>query len=285
MKRGWLIYSSSDANKNRSYIDWFIEEAWSAELKLELVLREELTIGIFNNERAVYYRGETKSKPDFAVVRTIEPLLSMHLEACGIKIFNSSYIARICNDKALTHYHINELAVPMTNTVFVKRQEAADQPPLPYPFVMKDTAGRGGKQVYLIKNEQAWLKCLKTIAASDMILQTCNVQHGKDVRVFIVGGEIIGAVLRESLNDFRANFKLGGSACWYNLNEEEIKTVQKITSHFQFDMVGIDFLIGMDGTFLFNEIEDVVGSRILSAVSDINILKEYVKHIKEKLSV
>ena len=46
-------------------------------------------------------------------------------------------------------------------------------------------------------------------------------------------------------------------------------------------MVGIDFIFDEHGHFLFNEIEDVVGSRTLSALSEINIVREYLKFIKD----
>ncbi|HLR69910.1 MAG TPA: hypothetical protein VK085_00585, partial [Pseudogracilibacillus sp.] len=128
-----------------------------------------------------------------------------------------------------------------------------------------------------------WRLCYPTLNTTDLVIQSTQVQPGKDVRVFIVGKEIVGAVLRENKDDFRANFKLGGTATWYPLHSEQIKMINKIIHHFDFAMVGIDFLIGPDDEFLFNEIEDVVGSRILSAVSDINILEKYVAHIKSKL--
>src|SRR5690625_54250 len=208
----------------------------------------------------------------------------MHLESSGVAVFNSSTIAHICNNKALTHHHMTDLSIPMVDTVFTKKEDTSDQPPLSYPFVLKESAGRSGKQVYLIESQQDWLYYKSNLSTEDIVIQNCAVQLGKDVRVFIVGQEIIGAVLRESKEDFRANFTLGGSARWYELNNVERAMIQKITTHFGFGMVGIDFLIGTDGRLLFNEIEDIVGSRTLSAVSDINIVKKYINHIKQNLS-
>src|SRR5690625_538809 len=284
MRKGWLIYREQDARKNKSYIDWFIQEAFSQNVSLELIIRETLTIGIFNNERVIYLKNKVVTKPDFAVVRTIEPLLSMHLESSGVAVFNSSTIAHICNNKALTHHHMTDLSIPMVDTVFLKREDLTDQPPMPYPFVLIESAGRSGKQVYLIESPTDWLYYKMQLSMEDIIIQNCAVQLGKDLRVFIVGQEIIGAVLRESTRDFRANFTLGGSARWYELNEAERRMIQKITTHFDFGMVGIDFLVGTDGRLLFNEIEDIVGSRTLSAVCDINIVQKYITHIKRHLS-
>lgn len=280
---GWLIYSKKDALENAAYINWFIDEARLQHIDLKLVLRENLTIGLFDNKHTVQLHRQQIVLPQFAVVRTIEPLLSLHLEMCGIKVFNSSEISSICNHKSLTHHEINKLNIPMVNMIFIKKENMTEDPPLPFPFVIKEATGRSGQQVHLIESQLDWQQCYPNLSETDLVMQSTQVQPGKDVRVFIVGKEIVGAVLRENHNDFRANFKLGGTATWYPLKDEQINMINKIIHHFDFDMVGIDFLISLDGEFIFNEIEDVVGSRILSAVSDINILEKYVTHIKRKL--
>jgi gamma-F420-2:alpha-L-glutamate ligase len=53
---------------------------------------------------------------------------------------------------------------------------------------------------------------------------------------------------------------------------------------FDFGLVGIDFIFAEDGSLMLNEIEDVVGSRTLSALSDMNIVREYLTFIKERIS-
>ncbi|SHF65077.1 ATP-grasp domain-containing protein [Ornithinibacillus halophilus] len=277
-KEGWIIYQEQDAIENESYINWFIEEAEKQQLSLKLVLRENIQFGIKNNNLTLSSSLET-AMPDFAIVRTIEPLLNLQLEQLGVAVYNSSTIASICNHKGRTHFEVNKLNIPMVDTYFYKR-ELLLNPPLKFPFVIKEASGRGGKQVYFIQNEDDWKNCIASISTTDVIVQDSNVQLGKDLRVFVVGKIIIGAVLRESSNDFRANFKLGGTARLYELNSQEKEIIEKIVHHFEFGMVGIDFLLDSDGNLLFNEIEDVVGSRTLSHVSDINIVEKYVEHIK-----
>src|SRR5699024_11950213 len=94
----------------------------------------------------------------------------------------------------LTHHHMTGLSIPMVDTVFLKREDVTDQPPMPYPFVLKESAGRSGKQVYLIESQQDWNYYKSHLSMEDIIIQNCAVQLGKDLRVFIVGQEIIGAV-------------------------------------------------------------------------------------------
>ncbi|EQB35817.1 MULTISPECIES: ATP-grasp domain-containing protein [Virgibacillus] len=283
MLKGWIVYSKKDFRGNQSYINWFIKEAARQSLQLQLVIRENITIGIENNQRRVYFNGEMITDLDFAIVRTIDPMLSTHLEACNIIVFNSAYVSRVCNDKALTHHIVQQLNIPMVDTIYSKKEQLSSHPPLPYPFIIKETSGRSGKQVYYIADKQSYLRCQQLLRTTNLVIQSCHVQMGKDLRVFVVGKKIVAAVLRQNDTDFRANFKLGGSATLYKLNNEERCLIKKIVEYFDFGMVGIDFLIDYDGNLLFNEIEDIVGSRTLSNSSDINILRIYVDHISEKL--
>ena len=282
MKTGWLIYEKQDAIDNKAYIDWFISEAHQQQIRLTLILRENITYGLKDGKRFVQ-TTEDDALPDFMIIRTIEPLLTVHVEKMGVHTFNPSTVATIANDKALTHQHILDLAIPMVHTLFFKKHLLPTTPPLRFPFIVKATGGRGGQEVYWIDSTATWHALRQRDLATDLVIQETNVQVGKDIRVFIVGKKVIGAVLRESKTDYRANFKLGGQAIWYDLSESEYETVMKIVHAFDFGMVGIDFLIGQDGHLYFNEIEDIVGSRTLSHVSDLNILKEYVTYIKDHI--
>lgn len=283
MLNGWLIYTKSDALDNSSYIDWFIQEAKLQNINLKLIFRENITISITNNQTIISIDGTQVKAPHFAVARTIDTTLSFHLESCNIRVFNPGLISQLVNHKSWTYQTIQKLKIPIVDTIFTHSSLLTNKPPFCFPFVIKESAGRSGKQVFLINNKAEWDKQKKKINEKDVVIQSANVQFGKDLRVFIIGKDIIGAVLRDNENDFRANFKLGGTAIWYELSPNEKKLIEVIIEHFSFDMVGIDFLIDHHGQLLFNEIEDVVGSRILSEVSHINLLKKYVTYIKKTL--
>ncbi|WP_077621342.1 ATP-grasp domain-containing protein [Sediminibacillus massiliensis] len=280
---GWIIYNKEDAQSNKSYIDWFIDQCRKRHIQLQLVYREDLSIGIFNHQTEVKQNGQTPISPDFVIVRVVEPTLNLHFEMMGIQVFNSFLVSHICNNKALTHMHLSMLQIPMLDSVFAPKTLLDEELPATVPFIIKSVSGRGGRQVALIEQQSDMEKYMKETDGQEFVVQPVNVQAGKDLRVFIVGKEIVGAVLRENKSDFRANYKLGGSATWYSLTKPEIQMIRKIVDHFEFGMVGIDFLFDKDGNLLFNEIEDVVGSRTLSKVSSVNILEKYVQYIEEKL--
>ena len=48
-------------------------------------------------------------------------------------------------------------------------------------------------------------------------------------------------------------------------------------------MVGIDFIIGDRNELIFNEIEDVVGARMLYQTSNINLVGLYLDYIKSEI--
>lgn len=280
---GWLIYASEDIERNRSYIDWFIKEGALQGVKIELVPREQLTIGLTNNESTIVRDNNQMNLPQFTIIRTIEPILQYAFQQNGVKTFNSFTIASLTNDKSQTYMEVAKLGIPILQTFFITKNTFPTTPPLAYPFVVKEANGRSGKQVYYIENENEWLKLSDIVTERNIIIQEANVQLGKDLRVFIVGKEIIAAVLRENVHDFRANYTLGGSATLFSLSTKQKGLIQKIVDHFDFGMVGIDFLLDDNNELVFNEIEDVVGSRILSLVSEINLLRKYVSFIKETM--
>lgn len=275
--KGWLVYTKERAERNRGFIDWFLEEATSLGIDLQLVMREELTIGIKNHQLFI----DKKPLPDFAIVRCIDPLFSQQLNHTGIAVFNPPEVASITNDKARTHQFLAMHQIPMVDTIFMTKQQLDEAPPFPFPFVVKSVNGHGGKNVYMVENKNDRSTILPSLS-DDVVVQRM-AQQGKDVRVYVLGNEIIGAVLRSSHRDFRSNFTLGGNAELYQLSEQQKALTNKIISLFDFGLVGIDFVFDEHGGFLLNEIEDVVGCRMLTTLTDINIARRYLSWIQQQL--
>ena len=105
---------------------------------------------------------------------------------------------------------------------------------------------------------------------------------GKDLRVYVTGNRITACMLRTSETDFRSNFCLGGQARVYTLSGEEEKMLKKIMSHLSIGHCGIDFLFHQDH-LIFNELEDVVGSRMLYSYTDIDVVDDYIAYILSAL--
>lgn len=260
----WLIYDRVGAEKNRDYIDYHLK------------LGEEYSISFEVMDS--YPDFNTDSVPDFALVRTINPDINKALEDRAIPTFNSYKVSYIANHKGRCMDFISRnTSVPCIPTRII----SGDSRLCP-GNVIKPASGHGGKNVTRVGEDGIFPDELKEVLKTDdVICQPFIEGPGEDVRVYVIGKRIVAAVRRRAEGDeFRANASLGGATEKYILNDEETEYVNQIISLFDFGMVGIDFIIDNEGRFIFNEIEDVVGARMLYKTHpEIDILREYLEYI------
>lgn len=293
----WLIYDREGADRNRDYIRMHEEIGRKMGISFELRITdkgrsEELIDKAWENLTG--QGGEmieddrmgdsTPGRPDFAIVRTIDPGLSQMLENRGIRIFNNAEVSEICNEKGKTISFVEaHTGVPVTHSLSFESGELTPELLNQYPeHVIKAVSGHGGKQVF--RTEEPFEKIRAAIGNSDFIIQPFVAGPGKDVRVYVIGDEIVAAVERTSKDGFRSNYSLGGDVKLRTLSKQERKYVWEICQVFSFGLVGIDFLIDENGGFVFNEIEDVVGARMLyHCCPDIRLLERYFRFIIENI--
>lgn len=281
--QGWMLYNREDARRNAQYIQFHKEEGEKLGIEIKLLYIEDIEFGVLYDEWYVLYEGKELEKPDFAIVRMNYPLLSRQLELMDIPVFNSSFVASICNDKAQTSQYVAKTGVAMVDSKFVHKSFLLEQlNSVKRPFVVKAVSGHGGKQVFLVDDGQD-IKEIYDKLDDHVVIQPLASKRRQDLRVYIVGSQIVGAVLRTGQDGFRSNFSLGGKAELYTLEDDEKEIVEKIVDLFDFGLAGIDFIIGDNGALIFNEIEDVVGSRMLYSCSDINIVALYLEYIKNHI--
>lgn len=238
---GILIYSRFEAERNA-----FSVAKYKENLDISLMLEEEINYS---------------APADFVINRTNDYKIAEAFEKRGIRVFNPSRLTRLANDKQKCYEFMRDNGIEIL--------------PINYktpPLVMKPVGGKGGKDVVFIKDAAPPEK-------EGFVYQKPASDLGKDLRVWLMGGEIIAAVLRESKTDFRANFCLGGNAALYRLSAEEIALIDKISGLLEYDYIGIDFLFN-DGKIIFNEIEDSVGARMLYNLTNIDIIEKYCSYIK-----
>lgn len=278
---GWIVYKEADIEKNRVFINYLIAAAYERGMTAELIARERLMLGVEHDVLALFCDGVcVTALPTFSINRCADTLLSRQMECMGIRVFNRAKVCEVCNDKALTHQAVSSTGVKQQDTVFMAHNELdVAHVPFAYPFVAKPTNGSGGRDVCLIENRQDLIDFVGRINAAPFLLQRLAEVVGKDLRVYVVGDAIVGAILRTSNTEFRANYSLGGAFELYLLNSKEIQTVQKLMRIFEFDMVGIDFLFDKNNDLVLNEIEDAVGSRTLYQATTLNIADIFMNHI------
>lgn len=279
---GWVIYDKDQYQIN----EWFAQQLighCSEFCEVKLIISEELEVGIIGDAFSTTLAQKSLPLPDFAIMRTINPFLSFLLEKNGVKVFNNYLTAKFCNDKRLSYFVASMAGIDTLRTSFFsdKLNKTCELPAgLSYPVVIKSSAGHGGKEVFLVDNHSELLNAIVSIRSSDYVMQEKCPTCGKDLRVYVLNGKILCAVLRTS-NSFKSNYSLGATINVYPLSDTENAIITKLLKALPFvpDFIGIDFLLHNNILF-FNEMEDVVGTRMLYDAANLDAAKIYVDHIK-----
>ena len=299
MNIAYIIYYDEEAKKNSGFIDMLKSECRKYDIALEYISFEKVNL---MSESSF----ENKFKKIFFVInRTREYKLSLRFEKINVKVFHSSKITELGNNKYKTYCYLKEYFERNKNepqgewiahTVLVKADDLNNvlNDYIGKDYVIKSVDGHGGSQVFSLNDDgtkhgsyrknrdNAKNNIYKALQGHDCVSQKRIDSDSNDIRVYIVFGKIYAAVLRHGNDGFKSNFSLGGSVEEYFPDEEQKKIIEKFIEAFgaeQLSMAGIDFILTRDGNLIFNELEEMVGSRMLYNCSKHDIVREYVEQI------
>ncbi len=201
--------------------------------------------------------GQIENKPDFVLFWDKDIMLAKRLEKMGLRLFNSSDAIEKCDNKALTYIEL-EKYVPMPETIIAPMSyrnigysgtdfvnAAVDR--LGLPVVIKECFGSFGEQVYLAETAERAAEIVKGTREPLIFQKFIAESRGKDVRINVVGGKAVTAMLRYNENDFRANITIGGSMFNYEPDDEEAELAERVCRILGLDFGGVDILLGSDG--------------------------------------
>jgi len=187
--------------------------------------------------------------PDVVVARHIgaknpENLpLALHYQSMGIPVINTPQSAALAKNKyeAGKLFAANGLPTPYTRELTTLDHD------MPYPLVAKVLRGSQGKGVYLCQNREE-LEQVSQQHGTMIIQEFINTRPGEDLRVFVIGGRVIGVMHRKSLNgDFRANISQGGIGESYPLTPEIENLALTVARLIGLDICGVDLLFADTG--------------------------------------
>ena len=265
MRDCWILYDREDLEVNGFFAERLRQCGEAAGLECSIVTTEEM---------------DPEYAPDIVISRTRDHEKPSLLEDYGSTVYNRSSVSRICNDKAMTYSFAKNLGIPFLPYSL----DHHDLPPGP-PWVVKSCIGHGGSEVFEAASEGDVERLFDDLRDRRPMVQQMAPIRGRDMRIYVLGGRIIASVMRSSDTDFRANFKLGGKAEIVEPPVEAVDIVRRILPELMPDFIGVDFVFGRDGVYL-NELEDVVGTRMLYSLTDLDpalMYMEYVTHSKISL--
>ena len=239
--------------------------------------------------------GTMYEKPDFVLFWDKDVKLARLMEARGYKVFNSADAIETCDDKAVTGIALAGSKIRMPKTFVspltyfdegISGEEFAGQleRQLDYPMVVKDCCGSFGEQVALAHCHDELLKLVKSKGRTPFIVQEfIGSSAGRDVRIYVAGGEAKAAIMRFNEKDFRANFVEGAGMKAYTPTDKQIEMAVKAADILGLSFGGIDILFGENDEPLFCEANSNAHFKKLHTVTGVNMAEEILKCIADRV--
>ncbi|WP_169735590.1 ATP-grasp domain-containing protein [Mycoplasmoides alvi] len=260
-----LVYTKNDYDNNNFFADQIIYELTKWNVLCDLIL-------IDNNNKI----DLTKYEVIINRSRSIDFLINKKKDSI---VLNNPTFTDMANNKFKTYLwcKLNKINV-LDTKLFNKKNN------LTYPFVIKEIKGHGGKEVYKINDINDLNKI--NLINKEFIIQDFFKQGNVDIRVYVMFKKILFVAKRmaTNLNEFRSNFSINKNASKFRLNFLQKKYVKKIINKLPLGFYGLDFFINDKKKLILNEIEDVVGSRMIYHLKPkINVPKIFVASILKNL--
>ena len=217
-------------------------------------------------------------------------ILIAALENAGIPTTTSAFGLVNSRDKFLAGQFLtgHGIAVPKTLSFASPRNiDAAIRAVGGYPFILKKLKGTQGEAVFLINDvDRAHKKLGKYIRKRKpfLIQQYIKESKGSDLRCFVVGGKVVGAMRRVAANgDFRANIHAGGRGEAVRLDLAEHDMAVKAAELLKLPIAGVDILQSHDGPMLL-EVNSSPGLQGIEKATGKDIAAEIIRYIEIMVS-
>lgn len=280
---GWLIVNGFlGSNKFNELYNYLQNSANEYGISLQIKSNDELV-------------GELSSGfeklPDFAIFWDKDVYLAKRLEESGVRLFNSATAVEICDNKILTALTLNNKVKTPKTIIAPKTFEGVNYSDktflknatkeLGFPLIIKEAYGSFGHQVYLANDYQSAEKIVDRLGHKDFLMQEfISSSYGKDVRVNVVGGKVVCAMLRYNENDFRSNISSGGKMKKITLNSKQEELAVKVCSIIGLDFAGVDILFGENDQPILCEVNSNPHFKSSLECTGVDMSKEIIKYIK-----
>ncbi|MDD2871514.1 MAG: RimK family alpha-L-glutamate ligase [Candidatus Gracilibacteria bacterium] len=294
----WIL--DKEKNKESNGIKKLLAEGLSQGLDIEFVSIEDIELVINANlDEKLFIKNQKVKLPDIVIPRMdnsyqIKSIIDF-MENQGINIINSNSARLLANDKFLSLQKLAANRIPVPKTMLLKGIPSIDfiEKQLSYPIIIKKLDGHAGKGIIKVNNNGELEDILEMLEESltklnnNLIVQEyIGEKAGQDLRIFLIGGRVIGAMLRKGKEgDFKANFSGGGSVHPHELNEtEEILAIESAKS-IGLDIAGVDLLFDKDSGYKICEVNASPGWKGLEQATGINIAGEIISYIIKRYNI
>jgi ribosomal protein S6--L-glutamate ligase len=283
----WVIYNGSlTSDKFKDQAELLKEAAERAGVRAELKKNFDVMIDL---------NKEIEQRPNFVVFLDKDILLAQFLKNARIAVFNDPEVIETCDNKAKQYLQLATFGIPIPETIIAPKVYPAFTirdagyyervlARLGLPMIIKEGHGSFGMKVYLIDTEEQFYDKTDELRGIDYVFQKfVATSRGRDIRVNVVGGEIVAAMYRYSETDFRANITNGGVASEITLTDAQRTLAIRAAEAVGAEFAGVDLLFGENEEPLVCEVNAAAHIRNIYNVTGVNVADSMIAYILRKL--
>jgi ribosomal protein S6--L-glutamate ligase len=233
------------------------------------------------------------AKPAAVVVRTM-PLGSLeqvifrmdvlhqwHTE--GVRVINPPRALETCIDKYLSCARLRAAGLPVPATFVCQEAEEAMAgfERLGEDVVVKPIFGSEGRGMVRVTDRDIAWRTFKTLERIQAVIYLQEFIHhpGWDLRVFVLGGRILGSMRRHSQSGWKTNVAQGGIGEAVAASDSETRLALQAARVTGIAVGGVDLLRGEAGQWYVLEVNAVPGWRSLGQVCRVDVARKLLEYI------
>ena len=264
--------------------------AYEMNIQLEWKISTNFDLITDSNEGTlIFYKGEKIEKEDLpsAIIPRFGSKLDYlaksslkHFERAGVEIINDWRSLAYASDKFSCYQVWSSKKFPIPKSMLVKFpiNPTFVEKNFSYPFILKKSTSSQGKGIMKINGEEELKDISELLDESKtlVIQEFVKFSSGRDIRVIVIGGKVIGAMMRIAKSGYKSNFHKGGMVKKVELNDELKSLAIQTASSVGLDICGVDFLIDENG-YKICEINASPGFEGFEIATGLNIAKEILE--------
>ena len=195
------------------------------------------------------------------------------LEDRGVRVLNSPRAIERTVDKFWTSALLEQCGIPTPETIVCDDpDEAMAAFRQMGDVIVKPLFGSMGLGMLRVSDEEMAFRVFRTVEQIRGVfyLQRTIDHAGADIRAFVVGGRVVGAIERRAAG-WRTNLARGGSARSTSLPEHLKTLAVRAAAAVGADYAGVDLLPAADGTVYVLEVNGIPGWKGLQEATGLDV--------------
>ena len=249
-------------------------------------------LAIEKNKPHIYYRGE-----EVTGVNAVIPRVGASATFYGAAVVRQFEMMKIftavesqalvrSRDKLRSLQLLARAGIGMPKTAFASTTKYVDnliEQAGGVPVVVKLLEGTQGIGVILAETQasaKSVIEAFLGVKVNLLVQEFVKESNGADIRVFVVDGQIVGAMKRQGVEgDFRSNLHRGGIATSLELSAEEKTTAIRSAKKLGLGIAGVDMLQSNRGPLVM-EVNSSPGLQGIEGATGVDIASKIIEYVE-----